>query len=329
MNEYTEDSTRFIDEMDIRKVTALFEYYGVAPAFYSILDLFALNGEEELLSAGLKAKYYHDQFLEDFNHISDFFEKNNVWYVPLKNAVLLDCWSYKQYYINDNAFLIATEGMAVLDRLFRIPDDEYPLSEYKTLSEENTERCVTCYTNLNMKCRFYAALFEDEPEFITYFETMLSRLKTDNKFEDYLKTRDYKYLRSLDYEDVYIYLTMCAYIRYRDSKAKLRSLVEIYSMCEPKMNDKRKKIDIDFVRKELQKLNLAEFEQTHRSLAIKLLSVKNQEPLTEQETEMLERYFYPKDFNADKLTSLEHRSDPQTVYGSIYSVDESDHTGSA
>ena len=144
--------------MDIRKVTALFEYYGVAPAFYSILDLFALNGEEELLSAGLKAKYYHDQFLEDFNHISDFFEKNNVWYVPLKNAVLLDCWSYKQYYINDNAFLIATEGMAVLDRLFRIPDDEYPLSEYKTLSEENTERCVTCYTNLNMKCRFYAAL---------------------------------------------------------------------------------------------------------------------------------------------------------------------------
>ena len=98
VNEYTEDSTRFIDEMDIRKVTALFEDYGVAPAFYSILDLFALNGDEELLSAGLKAKYYHDQFLEDFNHISDFFEKNNVWYVPLKNAVLLDCWSYKQYY---------------------------------------------------------------------------------------------------------------------------------------------------------------------------------------------------------------------------------------
>ena len=89
------------------------------------------------------------------------------------------------------------------------------------------------------------------------------------------------------------------------------------------------RIDFDYVQKELQKLNLAEFEQTHRSLAMKLLSVKKQEPLTKQEAEMLERYLYPEDFNADKLTRLEHRSDPQTVYGSIYSVDESDHTGSA
>lgn len=88
---------------------------------------------------------------------------------------------------------------------------------------------------------------------------MLLRLKTDNKFETY-----------------------------RDNKTKLHSLVEIYSMCEPKMNCRRKHIDVDFVQKELQKLNIAEVEQTLRSLAMKLLSVKKQEPLTTQEAEMLE-----------------------------------------
>lgn len=63
---------------------------------------------------------------------------------------------------------------------------------------------------------------------------------------------------------------------------------------------------------------IAEFEQTHRSLAIKLLSVKNQEPMTTQETEMLEQYLYPADFDTDRLIRLERRSEPQTVYGSFY-----------
>lgn len=162
VNEYTTNSTRMTDGMDIRKITALFEYYGVAPALYSILDLTALNCEDELLSAGLKAKYYYTQFLEDFNHIADFFEKSNIWFVPLENAVLLDCWNYKKYYINDNAFLIAPEGMAVLDRLFQIPDEEWHLSEYKIIPDETTEHCVTCYTNLNMsKMRIAISILTD------------------------------------------------------------------------------------------------------------------------------------------------------------------------
>lgn len=53
VNEYTTNSTRMIDGMDIRKITALFEYYGVAPALYSILDLTALNCEDELLSLSI------------------------------------------------------------------------------------------------------------------------------------------------------------------------------------------------------------------------------------------------------------------------------------
>ena len=324
INEYPFGNSYSFESTDIRKLVALSEYYGVTPAFYNMLDILMLNSENEFLDAGLRANFFYERFQKDFKHIAEFFDKNKIWYVPLENTLLLEYRNYHNIYINDNAFLIALEGMALMERLVQLPNEEVHLQEYKIIPSETTEHCVSCYTYKNMKCRFYTTLFENEPEFRIYCENMLSRLKTGSpeKFEWYLNVKNCTSMKYFDYNDMYIYLTIRNYIAYRDWKASLSSLVETYSIHYQEMETLKNLIDFEYVERELRKLNIAEFEKVHRSLAWKLLSVEPQELLTGQESEMLEHYLYPADFNADKLIRLEKRCDSQTVYGSFFDFPE-------
>ena len=192
-------------------------------------------------------------------------DENGIWYLPLKGCIL------KDYYPK-----AAMREMADNDILC----DGNRMSDVKKIMLILGYRCVEfgrskhdVYHKKNMNFEMHKTLFNPviSPAFASYFENIKDRLIKDegNQFGYHLKD-----------EDFYIHSLCHMYFHYNDAGIGLRALLDVYVMNKKK----RQLMDWDYIRRELERLELNSFEQEVRSLADRTFSL---EPLSPEEQKQL------------------------------------------
>ncbi len=202
--------------------------------------------------------------------ITDSFEKNDIWYLPLKGAVMMD------YYPS-----VGLREMADLDILV----DPSKTNTVKKIMEDLGFE--TILFNLGSHDIYYKKpVYNIEIHHLLFTEIKdISVINTYYKKPDrILKETDSPYGKKLSMEDFYIYMIAHSYKHYIFRGTGLRSLMDIYVL----LNKFEEKMDMSYISNELKKLEISKFENEIRALSLNLF---NGNKLTDKSKEMLE-YIY-------------------------------------
>lgn len=207
----------------------------------------------------------------DLLSIAEQFEREKIWYVPLKGCVI------KDYYPS-----IGLRQMSDFDLLF----DETKADKVKTIMEQLGFTCDEFgETHHDVYFKQPVSNFEMHRSLFSEFRTDLYKYYKD-VFPKLIKDDDKNYGYHFSDEDLYVYLTAHEYKHYSKNGVGLRLLLDCYVF----MNAKQDSLDRDNINKQTKKLGISDFERRRRELAMKVFSCENQTDLTEQEKQMLTEY---------------------------------------
>lgn len=125
------------------------------------------------------------------------------------------------------------------------------------------------------------------PVYNFQMHTCLFRKSREDKFYEYFKDIDKRLVkedgsrRQFTPEDFYIYMIAHEYKHYAGEGTGLRSLADTYIYL------KNNSLDMDYIKAEMKKLDLNEYEAINRSLSLKLFGA-GEEKMTDQENQMLD-----------------------------------------
>lgn len=202
-------------------------------------------------------------------------ERAGIWYMPLKGSVLKELYPrYGMRQMADNDILFDPAGQREVMHLFLKRG-----YKAKVVGRGNHDVYLKPPVyNFEM----HTALFGSaHPEgWAAYYRDVKERLHPDEG-----KKFGYHFTD----EDFYIYITAHAYKHYSICGTGIRSLLDLFVFNWKK----GKTLDREYVRAELQKLGIAEFEEKSRCLAEKMFGAAvplSELALTKEEREMLAYY---------------------------------------
>ncbi|MBQ6664781.1 MAG: nucleotidyltransferase family protein [Synergistaceae bacterium] len=193
-------------------------------------------------------------------------EDAGIWYMPLKGAVL------KNYYprfgmreMSDHDILFDATRAEDVKRIME--SLSFTTKYFGTDNHDVYYKEPLC--NFEMHRGLFVSFYDEK--FYEYYAEVKSRLIKDDG-------NNYGYHFSL--EDFYVYMTAHEYKHYSVGGTGLRSLLDVYvflKKCEGLL-------DFDYVLSEMEKLELSEFEEKNRRLALNLFGCHE---LMEDDREML------------------------------------------
>ncbi len=197
------------------------------------------------------------------------FEKNGIWYMPLKGIVLKDLYPKSSLReMVDNDILCDGSKMAEVKKIME--SRGYYCKYYgKSHHDVYTKQPYLAF-------EMHSALFNEKKEklYFSYYKNVREKLvKDENNSFGYHFTN----------EDFYIFLLCHFRMHYDMAGTGLRSLLDVY-VFNKKYYDS---LNLDYLSAELEKLKLKDFEQNVRSLSNKLY---NGEKLNEDEQKSVEYY---------------------------------------
>ena len=223
--------------------------------------------DEAFTQAKGKAIYKAAAFDLERANLLEKLEKAGIWYMPLKGAVLKECYpKFGMRQMSDNDILFdsarAEDVRGIMASL------GFTTEHFGTGTDDVYHKPPIF--NFEM----HRALFgpSHEKRFMEYYADVKSRLVKDegNAF-------GYRFTP----EDFYIYITVHEYKHYSGSGTGLRSVLDTY-VC---LKNTGESLDWNYISGELDKLGIADFEARNRSLALHLFGG---EELTESDPEMLD-----------------------------------------
>ena len=265
-----------IDEMDLDNVYCFAE-------FHLLTGITAIA----LQSAGIRDDRFTQAYAKgirknlimqaDMEELLGRLEDAGVWYMPLKGSVLSGLYPE-----------LGMRQMADRDILFdgARSDDVREIMESMGFSvEEFGKGAHDVYYKLPVSnFEMHRDLFDPlrEPDKYKYYQDVKSRL---------IKDQDNGYGYHFSDEDAYIYMIAHEYKHYSEGGTGLRSLFDTY-VYDAKLGAS---MNWEYIKGELIRMGIAEFEEKNRSLAMHLLDSKSFEnglltenALTATDREMLE-----------------------------------------
>ena len=203
-------------------------------------------------------------FDKERKELYDYLNTNQIDYLPLKGIIL------KDYYFDPY-----TREFADNDILFDGNKDKL-VKDFFTNKDYIVELFRKSNHDVYIKKPFYnfemhRALFGetgDNKKNIVYFKDYLSKAHIKENYE-----------HELSKEDFYIYFTAHTYKHFHVSGCGIRTLIDYYLFLKNNSD-----LDFTYINQELEKLDLLDFSNQIKTLAIKLF---DDEPIDEKETEML------------------------------------------
>ena len=211
--------------------------------------------------------------------VQQFFEKNGIWYLPLKGIVLQNLYpKFGMRQMVDNDYLVDAEKCELIrDRMVA---DGYDVYVYGRASHDVYHKLP--YGNFEMHKTLCTESLSDR--FARYYSNVKERLIKDD-------TGEYGY--HFTDEDRYIYFIVHAYRHYAITGGTgVRTLMDAF-IYDTKCG---KTMDRAYIDRELKHLEILDFEISLRKLAIKIFDRENCRPdycntdLTEEEKGLLD-YF--------------------------------------
>ena len=204
-------------------------------------------------------------------------EKTGIWYMPLKGSVLKDYYpKYGMRQMSDNDILY---DAAYGKELLAIMKQRGYKAEVFGRSNADVYMKPPVY-NFEMH-RVFFHLDVKKKNWMKYYGDVKSRLLPDE---------GKKYGYHFSDEDFYIYMMTHAYKHFSRGGTGLRTLVDVYVFLQKK----EESLDWKYVREELEKLEILEFERMCCSLSKKIFSLDggNVETLTAEEKTELGKFLY-------------------------------------
>ena len=195
------------------------------------------------------------------------FEQEGIWYLPLKGTVIKDLYPS-----------IGLRQMADFDILF---DSRYQ------------EKVRDIFIGMGFTCEHFGVgdhdVYFKQPVSNFEMHTALFGKKRKRELNEYyndvkqlmLKDDNNTYGYHFSANDFYIYITAHEYKHYRYNGTGLRSLLDTYIIWQ-KLGEE---LNTEYIRTETDKLDITDFEQNNKKLALDLFSGKK---LSSEEQEMLE-----------------------------------------
>ena len=203
----------------------------------------------------------------DRKRVTAELEKTGIWYMPLKGSVLKDLYPrFGMREMTDVDILFdqsrAGEVRDIMQRLgFKVeafdvgPDDQY-------------SRPPVSFVEMHRELFGW----NRKADLKSWAREVRERLIPD---------ADGGFGRHFSPEDFYLYLVAHEYKHFSESGGGLRSLLDVFVYL------RKTPVDLEAVRREAEKLGLADFERENRELAFALF---REEPLTEAQQRLLDRF---------------------------------------
>ena len=204
--------------------------------------------------------------------ILDLMEQAGIWHMPLKGSILKKM--YPKYGMRQMADVDILYDTSCQDTLMNLMEQQ----GYEIMRLDQNHHDIF-HKQPIYNFEMHHQLFEEKytPDLYQYYSNIKERL---------LQNQGKKYAFYFTDEDFYIYNTAHACRHYEESGTGFRTLVDTYVYLTQKGAD----LDWDYVKQELKKVQIADFEQKNRKLALKLFSdvrYIDEIQLTEEEMEFL------------------------------------------
>ncbi len=259
INGYTPD-LKLLKSNDLKCLYDFCNYHSMTSIVYYALNscgVFDRCEDKELARlwkiASAKASHREILFDEERKRITDFFEKNNIWYLPLKGII------FKTLYP-----AAGMRQMADNDILFD-----------KTRSDEVIRFMKSLGYSAEFEKNGIHGIYMKPPSYTFELHTAVfakshgDRLyQYSNRFKEIMIKNENGCGYHLSDDDFYVYFTAHEYRHYVSSGTGLRSLMDRYVY----VTLKGESLNWNFIHSQLKALGIDEFEEQSRTLAMKIFS---------------------------------------------------------
>lgn len=250
VNEVAPDIER-VNEIDFDAVYDLASYHSVIATVS-----FAIERVTELPYKYDQAKKKTIRRLALFDiersKILSVFNKEKIWYLPLKGIILKDYYpKFGMRDMSDNDILCDSSRMSDIQQI---------LQDLGYTKETNVNPIHDCYTKAPLDFEFHKSLFNElELKSIAdYYVDIKDKLINKKNSMEYCFTP----------EDFYVYMTAHEYKHYHYGGTGIRSLLDTYVF----LKRHNKELNWNYIYQELAFLSLTDFEKMNRELALKVFS---------------------------------------------------------
>lgn len=274
----TEPDKAHLNKMNMADIYKISRFHNLTSITYKSISL---SGNENILEDDLRRKWKEQSdktarknLLLDIEReeLFAFCEENKIWHLPLKGVIL------KGYYPQDSMRQMADNDI-LFDRTYQKEIYHWFIKQgYRANYEAGNHDCY--YKEPIYNFEMHISLFgkTHNPVWVQYYEDIRKKLRKDSVKQ---------YLYHFSPEDFYIYIMCHAYKHYDASGTGLRTLLDLYMYLTKEENN----LNWDYIKNEVKKLEIAEYEKESRMLCKKLFrDTENlQGKLTEGEKSFLER----------------------------------------
>ena len=270
MNGITPDTAR-VQAIDLEKLYKLAKFHSVRGAVCIVLKRVGIEDKQfdQAYKKAVRKNIYLD--MERTAIISDF-EKQGIWYMPLKGSLLKDLYP-------ENGIREMSDNDVLFDAEKQEQTKEIMLSHGYTVEHYKRGNHDVYMKPPVLNFELHTALFgEVQAKPLYKYYANVKRLLHNNEDSDF----GYHFSD----EDFYVYITAHEWKHYINRGTGIRSLLDCYVYCKVKGDA----LDWDYITEQCKQLEIADFEQERRQLALKVFSSDALSDLTESEQEMLMFY---------------------------------------
>ena len=270
VNGITPDTAR-VQAMDLERLYRLAKFHTVRGAVCIALKRAGVQDKQfdQAYKKAVRKNIYLD--MERTAILSDF-EQQGIWYMPLKGSVLKDLYP-------ENGMREMADNDVLFDADKQVQSKEIMLSHGYTAEHYGVGNHDVYMKPPVLNFELHTSLFGSahaEPLYKYYADTRRLLRKDDGNSYGY----------HLSDEDFYVYLTAHEWKHYDGSGTGIRSLLDCYVYCKIKGES----LDWKYITEQCRQLEIADFEQERRTLAVKIFSSDRFPELTDGEQEMLMYY---------------------------------------
>ena len=263
--------TAKVQAMDLERLYRLAKFHTVRGAVCIALKRAGVQDKQfdQAYKKAVRKNIYLD--MERSAILSDF-EKQGIWYMPLKGSVLKDLYP-------ENGMREMSDNDVLFDAEKQVQSKEIMLSHGYTAEHYGVGNHDVYMKPPVLNFELHTALFGSdhaEPLYRYYADTKRLLRKDDGN--------NYGY--HFSDEDFYVYMTAHEWKHYDSSGTGIRSLLDCYVYCKIKGD----LLDWQYITAQCKQLEIADFEKERRALAVRIFSSDKLPDLTESEHEMLMYY---------------------------------------
>ncbi len=270
VNGITADKAR-TETMDLEKLYTLAKFHTVRAAVCISLERAEINHAEfhEAYKKAIRKNIYLDM---ERAAITEDFEQQGIWYMPLKGALLKELYP-------ENGMREMSDNDVLFDAGKRKQVKDIMLAHGYSIEGENGGHHDVYMKPPVLNFELHTALFGKghSEVFNRYYADTKRLMRLDDGS---------KYGYHLSDEDFYVFMTAHEYKHYSNGGTGIRLLLDCYIYCKNKGDT----LDWKYIEEQCKQLEISDYENERRVLANKVFSSESFPELSENEQEMLMFY---------------------------------------